>query len=550
MTLRDDKMGQTWLLPVSLLDLIPEDHICHFVADVVNSMDISETENRYRGTPGNPAYSRRVLLRLVIMASVDAVWSSRKIAKLARENVVYMYIAGNEKPDFRTICNFKKECKELVEAAFKMTVAVAKVAGIVTLAHISTDGTKLKANASNSYTLSKEELEEIRQILEQGIAVDEKEDRLYGDKRGDELPPELDTPAKIRRKIEEIEEASGKRLKRAAWQLIEQHALGDDSQKEKILEKLEKAEEELTKSEQSAVSLTDPEARFMENGHRTELAYNGQITVDHDSGIILANDVTQECTDHHQLQPQVELTEKNLGRLPEGTKMSSDNGYFSGENLRYLEQKGLDGYIPDSKQAQKQKGKKVEDRPYSKDKFAYDEEKDQFLCPGGELLTRKGEYEHQGKQVYVYYGANCRDCPFRQDCAGKNRHRVITSDEYEAERRRMAAKMRTTEGKEEYGKRKETVEWPFGNIKHNLKFRGFLTRGTGGVRIEYNLVCMAHNLKVLWGRLGRNVPDLGKLWCASGAVKNIGVSIVNWASKVCGLMGLSCTRKLLVYSQE
>ncbi len=234
-------MGQTWLLPVLLLELIPEDHICHFVADVVNSMDMSEMEERYKFTPGNPAYSRRVLLRLVIMASVDAVRSSRNIAKLARENVVYMYLAGNDKPDFRTICNFKKECKELIEEAFKTTVVVAKAVGIVNLGHISTDGTKLKANASNWYTLNKEELEEIRQILERGLAVDEEEDRLYGDKRGDELPPELDTPEKIRRKIEELEKASGKRLKRAAKQLIEQHELGDESEKEKIREKLEKA---------------------------------------------------------------------------------------------------------------------------------------------------------------------------------------------------------------------------------------------------------------------------------------------------------------------
>jgi transposase len=354
------------------------------------------------------------------MASVDAVWSSRNIAKLARENVVYRYLAGNDKPDFRTICNFKKECKGLIEAAFKMTVAVAKAAGIVKLGYISTDGTKLKANASNSYTLSKEELAEIRQILEHGIAVDEEEDQLYGDKRGDELPPGPDIREKIRRKIEEFKETSGKRLKRAAKQLIEQHALGDDSQKGKIREKLDKAAEEITKSEQRAVSLIDPEARFMENGQRTELSYNGQITVDHDSGIILANDVTQECTDRHQLQPQVEMAEQNLGSLPKGTKVSSDNGYFSGENLRYLEQKGLDGYIPDSKQAQEQKGKKVEDRPYAKDKFAYDEERDQFRCPNGELLIRKGEYEYKGKRVYVYYGANCRDCPFRRDCAGKN----------------------------------------------------------------------------------------------------------------------------------
>ena len=156
--------------------------------------------------------------------------------------------------------------------------------------------------------------------------------------------------------------------------------------------KLAKAEEEVTKSGQGAVSITDPESRFMENKKkRKELSYNPQITVDHDSEVILANGVTQDCTDHNQLQPQVEMTEENLGELPEGTKISYDNGYYSGPNLQYLEEKGLDGYIPDSKQAQEMKGKKVKDDPYSKDKFEYDEEKDQFICPNGETLTRKGE---------------------------------------------------------------------------------------------------------------------------------------------------------------
>ena len=132
---------------------------------------------------------------------------------------------------------------------------------MVNLGHISTDGTKIKANALNNYTLSKEEIEEIRRIIERGIAVDEEEDRLYGDKRGDELPPELDTQEKIRKKIEELEKASGKVLNSAAMNIIEQYALGDEQGKEEVMEKLDKAEEELNRSGQSAVSITDPEAR-------------------------------------------------------------------------------------------------------------------------------------------------------------------------------------------------------------------------------------------------------------------------------------------------
>jgi len=512
MAIRSDKIGQSWLLPLAVSELIPEDHICNLVEVVVDNMDVGEIEQKYSSGPGNPAYSRRMLLRIVIMASADAIWSSRKIAKLAHENVVYMYLTGHEKPDFRTICNFKKECKELIEAAFKETVTIAKALGILNLEHISTDGTKMKANASNNYTLSKEEIERIRRIIARGITIDKEEDKLYGDKRGDELPPELNTQEKIREKINEIEEASGQKMKGAAKKIIVQHVLGDEKDKEAIMKKLDKAEEELTKSGQGVVSITDPESRFMENKKkRKELSYNPQITVDHDSGIILANGVTQDCTDHYQLQPQLEMTVENIDGLPEWTKVSMDNGYFSGPNLRYLEEEGVDGYIPDSKQAQEMNGKKVKDGPYSKDKFEYDEENDQFICPNGEILTRKGEYKYKGTLQYSYYGANCGECPFRVECAGKSKKKKITSDDYEAERRRMAGKMCSEKGKEEYKKRKETVEWPFGNIKQNMKFREFYTRGIENVQIEHNLVCTAHNLRVMWGKLGSSVAALSNI---------------------------------------
>jgi hypothetical protein len=296
-------------------------------------------------------------------------------------------------------------------------------------------------NASNNYTLSKDELKEIRNIIKKGIKIDEEEDKRYGERRGDELPPDLNTQEKIRKRIEEIEEERGKRLKRASKKIIEKHTTGNEKEKERIEEKLNKAEEEVAKSGQKAVSITDPESRFMENKKKQkELSYNPQITVDHDSGIIVANDVTRDCTDHNQLQPQVEKTEENLGDLPEGVEMSFDNGYFKGSNLRYLEEKEIDGYIPNSKQAQKAKNKKIKDSPYSKDKFEYDEDQDYFICPEGEVLTRKGVYERDNKVQYAYYGADCRNCPHRQACVGKaGGRRVITSDGYEAERQRMRA---------------------------------------------------------------------------------------------------------------
>jgi transposase len=509
MAVREDKLGQSWLFPPCITDFIPKNHICNLIIEIIAKIDISEVEKKFKSQPGNPAYPRRMLLRILVQAAIDGIWSSRKIDKLAHENVIYMYLAGNEKPDFRTICNFRRENEELMEEVFKETVAVAKTLKILKLGHLSTDGTKIKANASNNYTLSEEELKRVRDIISKGIKIDEEEDSLYGDKRGDELPPELDTKEKIRDKIKEIEQSQGKKLKRAAKMLIEAHTTGDENQKKKIEEKINEAEVEIKKSGQKAVSITDPESRFMLNKKkRYELSYNPQITVDHDSGIIVANDVTQDCTDHHQLQPQLEMTEENVGKLPKETKVSADNGYFTGDNLRYLEEKKLDGYIPDGNLATKMKGNKRNDSLYSKDKFEYDGERDCFICPNGDVLVKKGEYEYNGKVQYHYYGAKCSECPSRADCAGVGKMRSIISDAYEAQRKRMLNKMGSAGGKEEYKKRKETVEWPFGNIKQNLGLREFFTRGLESVKTEHNLACIAHNLTVMWSKMGKNVGIL------------------------------------------
>jgi transposase len=126
MALKEDRIGQTWLVPQRLIDFIPGNHICYFVANLVEELDFREIDQKYMHTPGEAAYSRRMLLRIVIMASIDGIFSSRRIARLAEENLVYMYLSGMDKPDFRTINRFKIECGDQIEEAFKMTVKIAR----------------------------------------------------------------------------------------------------------------------------------------------------------------------------------------------------------------------------------------------------------------------------------------------------------------------------------------------------------------------------------------------------------------------------------------
>lgn len=502
MALREDKLGQTWLIPPRIDELIPENHICHLIIALMDKLDFSTVEEKYRCTRGRPAYSRKMLLRLLLLAYTDCVFSSRKIAKLAEENVIYMYVTGNEKPDFRTICNFKIECKFLIAIAFLETVYFARSLGMTKLGKLPIDGTIIKANASNQHSISEKELELVQSLIDKGILVDMEEDDLYGDERGDQLPP--GSKSKIREILEDDDGEFKGKLHKAGFNLIKSYVKGDAEEKQKVQQTISKAREELNKSEQKAVSLTDPESRFMKNkkGH-TELSYNYQTAVDSDTSIIVASIVSANPTDHKLLKPVIEEVEKNLGPLPQDTIIPADNGYFSGENLRYLEEKGLDGYIPNKKQASKLKSKKSENKPYSKDKFTYDPLKDEFICPESKILTLKGKYFNKktGKYFHTYYGAKCKECPVKIECTGrKNRVKVITSNEYEPERQRMAFKMETPEAKKVYQKR-SIVEQPFGNIKHNMKYIEFLTRGLSKIKVEKDLINSAHNLKRIWNKM-------------------------------------------------
>jgi len=156
-----------------------------------------------------------MLLRVFIQAYPDGVFSSRKIDMLCHENVVYMYLTGHEHPDFRTLCNFRKYNRDLLEQAFSLTVTIAKELGIAKFQHISINGTKMKANASAGYNLTQEEISWVRELIQQGIETDEEEDMLYGDKPGDELPRDIGQED-IREKIEEYKLPPGKRPRKAA----------------------------------------------------------------------------------------------------------------------------------------------------------------------------------------------------------------------------------------------------------------------------------------------------------------------------------------------
>jgi len=472
--------NQSWLLPPSLEDIIPEDHICYLVEGLVSLLDFSMFDVRYSG-PGHPAYHPRILIKILVMGVLDRVRSSRELAKNARENIVYMFLAEKATPDFRTISDFRKNNPDLVKEVFKHTVTLAKQNGMIDLSHLATDGSKQKANAANKRVLTKDELDFLLRFvdeeLEEWAKQDDIEDEIFGDIRGiDQLPN------KSRKKIQNI-------VKRYIGKMKEEGNIFKD----KTYGKLSQAYDELKEHELKKVNVTDPESRFMKNKKgRIEASYNVQITVDK-KNFILANDVSKDENDVGQLQPQVLQTEENIGLLPENIPWSFDNGYYESGNIKFLDDEMIDGYIPDNK--------KKTVPPYDKQHFIYDQENDEYICPAGKPVTFLGERYDKSKKktVRIYKGQKCKTCPYQKICTKqKDGIRYIRSFPYRKERNAMNEKMDTEKGKEIYKLRAITVEPVFGDIKENKGMQGFFTRGIKTVRTEFNLVCTACNLKKIW----------------------------------------------------
>ena len=454
--------GQNWLLPPSIKDMIPENHICFLVENFVNTLDFSKFDEEYNGA-GAPAYHPRISMKILIQGMLSKVRSSRKLAAASRENLVFMYLSEKTKPNFRTFARFRMDNASFVKKAFKKTVELAASHNLIDLSLICIDGTFIKANAGKKRMIKREVFDildkTVERMIKEDIALDKLEEEMYGDSE------------------ENLTGMDRKDMKR----IVEEYTKCQD--KKKIREMHEKVKKALERDpRQKKISLTDPESRMMINKKRNvEPSYNAQFSVDDKHQIILANDVCQDGHDANQLVPQIENIEENIGKLPEGTKIGADCSYSSGNNFQFLERKKLEGYIPSRAQAQELNGK---EQTLNHDWYEYDGDTGEIILQGRRLQFHKRSVRKDGKEVLLY---KTKDWSVRRQVPALFRERL-----------RMKTKMQTAEAKEIYNKRKIIVEPPIGNIKENLGFREFLLRGINSVKTELNLVSMAHNLKKVW----------------------------------------------------
>jgi transposase len=337
---------QDLLLPPSLRDWLPENHLAYFVSDVVDQLDLSKIHAHYGDEGrGQPPYDPQLMTKLLVYSYCVGVFSSRRIQKRLQEDIAFRVLAAGNEPDFRTISDFRKLHLAALKEMFQQVLRLALESGAMKLGRVALDGTKIKANASKHKAMSyqrmeeKEEqlLQEVEALLDQAEAADQEEDREHGrDRRGDELPAELQRRESRRAKIEAAKKVLEERAR--------QKAVGEGQSA--------KQARQAKPAGQDQYNFTDPESRIMKGADGFLQGYNAQAAVEPTLLLIVGQGLTQAANDKQQLQPMVEAITQQAQQRP--AAILADSGYCSEENLQYLESDDapkdkIDGYVATGK---------------------------------------------------------------------------------------------------------------------------------------------------------------------------------------------------------
>jgi transposase len=433
-TFRAWDVDQGWLLPASVHDFVPAGHLAHFVRDTVREgLDLSAIRGTYVEERGYPPYHPGMMVALLLYAYSRGVYSSRRIAQACEERVDFMAVSGLNKPDFRTISEFRRRHLAALADLFAQVLKLCQAAGLVKLGHVAVDGTKLKANASRHKAMSYGRMKQaepklaaqVSAWLEAAEAADEAEDAEHGvDRRGDETP---DWMADKQKRLERIREARAQLEAEAKTDpsALDPDGPGPSSGMQERGNRKRGAGG--TVPDKAQRNFTDPDSRIQPTRDGFIAGYNGQIAVDQAHQVIVAQRLATNPADYAALVPLINQTKANLGRKPR--EVSGDSGFATEANLEAMSARKIKAYLPPGRSR------------HSADHAA-----------GERRLTKKPRLAA------------------------------------------MATTLKRAGRRSRYRLRKQTVEPVFGQIKQARGFRQFLLRGLDKVRGEWALICTAHNL--------------------------------------------------------
>jgi transposase len=351
-TFRPWQVDQSLLLPPTVHDFVPADHPAHFVRELVReALDLSAITDSYEEARGYPPYDPSMMTALLLYGYSRGVYSSRRLARACAERLDFMAVTALNRPDFRTIADFRRRHLEALSGLFVQVLHLCRKAGLATLGHVALDGTKIKANASKHKAMSygrmkkaEADLEaEVAGWLKAAAAADTEEDAALGERRGDEMPgwvaDKTRRLAKIRAARAALEaEAKAKAEENAAAEQVSQRRRGGRKPTTPPGTPKDKAQR----------NFTDPESRIMKGRDGFIQGYNAQAAVDGDNQIIVAHGLTDCAADSGQLIPMIDALIANTGQTP--LQASADSGFCSEANIQAMEDRKIDAFIATGRQ--------------------------------------------------------------------------------------------------------------------------------------------------------------------------------------------------------
>ena len=500
LAIKSDNRKQNLLLPPSLDDLVPENHMVRVVDAVIDRLDISDILSTYRGG-GNSAFNPKMMLKVLVFAYLSNVYSSRRIEDLLRRDIYFMWLAGMKRPDFRTINYYRgKRLKDGFDAVFTQVVKLLHEEGFVSLKVQYIDGTKIESVA-NKYTFVwrgsvekydarlKTKTETLLSQIEQSHAIENQENPV-----SEELTAE-EVARRVGRIKEKVDAGNLSKEERKALKQIETDAVPRINRYKEQLE---------TMGSRNSYSKTDPDATFMRM--KEDAMLNGQLKPGYNVQISTENQfitnfgIYQRPTDTLTMIDYLESFKVRYGQQSE--VIVADSGYGSEENYGYIFSNGMTPYVKYNMFHVEQR-RSYRNNPFRVSSLFYNPDDDLYVCPMGQkmkFIRQEKRYTTSGYQqtVSVYRASRCQGCPLRGQCHKSKRDRQIevnhTLDDYKARAREL---LTSEQGLKHRSKRPVEPEAVFGQIKECGRFRRLRLKGLTGAKIDFGLKALAHNLRKL-----------------------------------------------------
>jgi transposase len=505
---KKENSKQLILLPPDLGSLIPENHLVRVVDKVINQLNLSPLFDTYQGG-GTSSYHPRIMLKVLIYAYIEKIYTTRGIEKALRENINFMWLSGMSTPDHGTIHNFRaSRMKEAVEDVFGSVIEVLIESGYVKRENLFVDGTKIEANANRYSYIWKKNVEryelsvrqKIKELLTHIELLQQQEDAEYNGHNLEEVEGNLSSE-KVEKLIENINSklSEGKKSRKSSAVITKL--------KNKYIPRLKQYEQQKQILQgRNSCSKTDMDATFfrMKEDHlgtgQLKPAYNVQIATENQ--FILGYGLYQKAADSTVFIPFMKRLNFFLKGNPEN--IVGDAGYGCQENYEYINGIGIGNYLKYNN-FDYEKSSSHKKKIFLSDHFTYDKDNDKYICPGNHILdyeytkkvTSETGYESERK---VYRARDCSECKFRSGCCKGVKDRCIETSPRLNELKKLARKnLESDIGKELRSKRGVEVESVFGHVKSNRLFRRFLTRGLENVSTEWGIISIAHDIKKMAG---------------------------------------------------